>query len=89
MDVRQLDMELNNRERDRLAQLVDKVADRGRRKVFYYKGFYGSLVPDVESGKLVGRVEGIEENIVYEGETVKECEKKFIEGVSRYSTRVK
>lgn len=83
MDVGQLNRKLKEEERDRLAQLVDELADR--RKVFYYKGFYGSLVPDVESEKLVGKVEGIDESIVYEGETVRECEKKFKECVSRYT----
>lgn len=85
MDVGQLNRELGRSERDRLAQLVDGMADR--RKVFYYKGFYGSLVPDVESGMLVGKVEGVDENIVYEGETVKECERKFMEGTSQFTKR--
>ncbi len=83
MDVDQLNRKLNEGERDSLAQLVDGVADR--RKVFYYKGFYGSVVPDVERGTLVGKVEGVDENIVYEGETVKECERKFRECVSRFT----
>jgi hypothetical protein len=55
-----------------------------KRKVFYYEGFYGSLVPDVESDRLLGRVEGITQDIVYEGKTVGECEQRFREAVSGY-----
>ena len=74
---------LKEGERKRLADFVDARADK--RKVFYYEGFYGSLVADVESNRLVGKIEGIkDEDIIYEGKTVRECEDKFREAVSRY-----
>ncbi|GFP25390.1 hypothetical protein HKBW3S25_00862, partial [Candidatus Hakubella thermalkaliphila] len=57
---------------------------KDKKRVFYYKGFYGSLVPDVESDRLLGKIEGVEEDIVYQGKTVKECEQRFREAVSRY-----
>jgi len=41
-------------------------------------------VADVESDKLIGKIEGINENIIYEGRTVRECEQKFKEGALRY-----
>jgi len=74
---------LKEGERKRLADFVDARADK--RKVFYYEGFYGSLVADVESNRLVGKIEGIDkdEDIIYEGKT-RECEDKFREAVSRY-----
>ena len=42
---------------------------------------------DVESNRLVGKIEGIDkdEDIIYEGKTVRECEDKFREAVSRYN----
>jgi len=74
---------LKEGERKRLADFVDARADK--RKVFYYEGFYGSLVADVESNRLVGKIEGIkDEDIIYEGKTVREREDKFREAVSRY-----
>ncbi len=79
-----MEKELKEEERKRLADFVDARADK--RKVFYYEGFYGSLVADVESNRLVGKIEGIDkdEDIIYEGKTVRECEDKFREAVSRY-----
>ena len=79
-----MEKELREEERKRLADFVDARADK--RKVFYYEGFYGSLVADVESNRLVGKIEGIDkdEDIIYEGKTVRECEDKFREAVSRY-----
>lgn len=64
------------------AAMID--SQKQRKKVFYYKGFYGSLVPDVESDKLLGKIEGIKENVVYEGKTVRECEEKFRESLVQY-----
>jgi len=80
-----MEKELREEERKRLADFVDARADK--RKVFYYEGFYGSLVADVESNRLVGKIEGIDkdEDIIYEGKTVRECEDKFREAVSRYN----
>ena len=63
------------------AELVDKL--KNKTKVFYYKGFHGSLVPCVDTGMLVGRIEGINEIILFEGKTVSECENKFREAVSK------
>jgi len=37
-----------------------------------------------ESDKLMGKIEGINENIIYEGRTVRECEQKFKEAVAEY-----
>ncbi len=50
-----------------------------------YDGFYGSVVADVESDRLLGKIEGIDEDIVYEGRTVRECEQRF--RVSRYKKK--
>jgi len=56
---------------------------KNKSKVFYYKGFHGSLVPCVETGMLLGKIEDINEIIPYEGKTVSECENKFREAVSK------
>ena len=63
------------------AEIVDQLKNKTR--VFYYKGFHGSLVPCVETGMLVGKIEGINEIMIYEGKTVSECENKFREAVSK------
>ena len=77
-----MERELKEEENKRLA---DFIAARGdKRKVFYYDGLYGSLVADVESDRLVGKIEGIDEDIVYAGNTIRECEQRFREAVSRY-----
>lgn len=77
--------ELKEEENKRLA---DFIAARGdKRKVFYHDGLYGSLVADVESDRLMGKIEGIDEDIIYEGKTVRECEEKFKEAVSRYKQK--
>jgi len=76
--VEELDEEENKRRADFIEQRRD------RKKVFYYDGFYGSLVADVESDKLMGKVEGINEIITYEGKTVRECEQKFKEALVQY-----
>jgi hypothetical protein len=81
VSMRMMEKELKEEERKRLADFVDARADK--RKVFYYEGFYGSLIADVESNRLVGKIEGIEKDIIYEGKTVRECEEKFREAVSR------
>lgn len=39
---------------------------------------------DVESDRLIGKIEGIKESIIYEGKTIKECEQKFREAVLGY-----
>jgi hypothetical protein len=62
------------------------VSKKDRKRVFYYKGFYGSLIPDVENDRLLGKIEDIDKDIVYEGKTVKECEQKFREAIDQYLT---
>ena len=55
-----------------------------------YDGFYGSVVADVESDRLLGKIEGIDGDIVYfmkVGQTVRECEQRFREAVSRYKKK--
>ncbi len=52
-----------------------------------YDGFYGSVVADVESDRLLGKIEGIGEDIIYEGRTVRECEQRFREAVSRHKKK--
>jgi hypothetical protein len=82
VSIKDVEKELNEAESERLADFIDARADK--RKVFYYEGFYGSLVPDVESDRLLGRIEGITQDIVYEGKTVGACEQRFREAVSGY-----
>jgi hypothetical protein len=82
VSIEDVEKELEEAESERLADFIDVRVDK--RKVFYYEGFYGSLVPDVESDRLVGRIEGITQDIVYEGKTVRECEQRFREAVSGY-----
>lgn len=74
--------ELNKEEVERIAEIIESRLDR--RRVLYYEGFYGSLLPDVESDRLIGKIEGIKESVVYEGKTIKECEQKFREAVLGY-----
>lgn len=74
--------ELTKEENKRMTGILEQRKDRKR--VFYYEGFYGSLVPDVESDRLIGKIEGIKENIIYEGKTIKECEQKFREALLEY-----
>lgn len=76
----EMEKELRDEETRRIAALVQR--SRHKEKVFYYKGFYGSLFPDVELNRLVGRIEGIKDTIIYEGKTVGECEQRFKEAVS-------
>jgi hypothetical protein len=76
---------LKERKEEENKRIADFIAARGdKRKVFYYAGFYGSLVADVESDRLLGKIEGIDKDIIYEGSTVRECEQRFREAVSRY-----
>jgi len=80
--LERLERELEEAENKRIANFIAARGDK--RKVFYYDGFYGSLVADVESDRLLGKIEGIDEELVYEGNTVRECEQRFREAVSRY-----
>ena len=67
--------------------MLDSLARGDKREVYYYEGFYGSLVADAESDRLLGKIEGISEDIVYVGRTVKECEQRFGEAVSQYKKK--
>ncbi|MCL0098208.1 hypothetical protein M1O19_06860 [Dehalococcoidia bacterium] len=87
MSLEQLAAELSREESERTTDMIERCNDR--RKVFYCEGFYGSLVPDVESDRLVGKIEGIKEKVVYEGKTVRESEQKFREAVLKYKSRRK
>lgn len=71
--------------RQKTAEFIEAYSDR--RKVFHYRGLYGSLVPDAAGDRLVGKVEGIGDVVVYEGKTVAECEERFRESVSSYLTK--
>ncbi len=64
------------------ANFIDQKVDK--KKVFYYEGFYGSLVPEVEGNRLLGKIERATKTVTYEGNTVRECEQQFREAVSRY-----
>jgi hypothetical protein len=82
VSIEDMERELEEAEDRRLSDFIEGRVDK--RKVFYYEGFYGSLVPDIESDRLVGRIEGIAQDIVYEGKTVRECEQRFREAVFGY-----
>ena len=58
------------------AEIVDQLKNKTR--VFYYKGFHGSLVPCVETGMLVGKIEGINEIIPYEGKLFMNAKTNFV-----------
>ena len=85
VSVDRMERELEKEENKRLADFVE--ARAGKRKVFYYAGFYGSLIAAVESNRLLGKIEGIDKEIIYEGRTVRECEQKFRDAVSRYKQK--
>ena len=76
---------MEEEENKRLAEFIDAKGDK--RKVFYYEGFYGSLVADVESDKLLGKIEEIDADKVFVGRTVRECEQRFREEVLRYKKK--
>jgi hypothetical protein len=80
-------LERDSEKEDELPEWMVIDAKGDKRKVFYYDGFYGSVVVDVESDRLLGKIEGIDEDIVYEGRTVRECEQRFREAVSRYKKK--
>jgi len=49
-----------------------------------YKGFYASVVFSDEDQVLFGKIEGIDDLIMFEGESVKELKKMFVEAVEDY-----
>ena len=57
MPMARLERELEEEENKRSADFIDAKGDK--RKVFYYDGLYGSVVVDVESDRLLGKIEGI------------------------------
>lgn len=67
-----------------IKEKVKFIESRKGRRVFYFEGLHGSLVPDIENDRLLGKIEGIDKDIVFEGKTVGECEKRFREVVSNY-----
>jgi hypothetical protein len=73
---------ITDKENEKLASVIQR--EKEKKKLLYYEGFYGSLVPDVDFERLIGKIEGIKESIIYEGKTVKECDQKFREAVLRY-----
>ncbi|RZN39081.1 MAG: hypothetical protein EFT35_04025 [Methanophagales archaeon ANME-1-THS] len=85
VSMEMMEQELKEEEDKRRADFIDTRGDK--RRVFYGEGFYGSLVAEVESDRLVGKIEGIDSDIIYEGKTVKECEEKFRKAVSRYKQK--
>ncbi|NQE52421.1 hypothetical protein C5S29_02415 [ANME-1 cluster archaeon GoMg3.2] len=85
MSMERWERELEEEENKRSADFIAAKGDK--RKVFYYAGFYGSVVADVELDRLLGKIEGIDEDIVYEGRTVRECEQRFREAVSRHKKK--
>ena len=85
VSMEMLEKEMEEEEIKSSAEFIEARGDK--RKVFYYEGFYGSLVADVESDRLLGKVEGTDEDFVYEGRTVRECEQRFREEVSRYKKK--
>ena len=87
VSMERLEREMEEEENKRLADFIYARGDK--RKVFYYEGFYGSLVADVESDRLLGKIEGIDEDVVFEGRTVRECEQRFREEVLRYKKKLK
>jgi len=49
-----------------------------------YKGYYALINCDVESGVLWGKIEGIDDLITFEGDTVQEAKEAFIDSVDDY-----
>ena len=49
-----------------------------------YKGFIGSVNYSDKDQKLIGRIEGIEDLIIFDGTSVSEIRSKFIESVNEF-----
>ncbi|CAM5206456.1 hypothetical protein OURE66S_01064 [Oligella ureolytica] len=49
-----------------------------------YKGYLGTIEPDIELGELFGKLAFIRDLVTYEGTTLKELEKAFHESVDEY-----
>ena len=49
-----------------------------------YKGYLGTIEPDLETGELFGKLAFIRDLITYEAETLKALEKAFQESVDGY-----
>ena len=52
--------------------------------IISYKGFVGSVNYSDKDQKLIGKIEGIEDSIIYNGTSVSEIRSKFIESVNEY-----
>lgn len=52
--------------------------------VLSYKGYTGSLQVSVEDNCLYGRIEGIDDLVTYEAQTVEEARAAFQEAVDHY-----
>lgn len=51
---------------------------------FEYKGYLGSIEPDVETGMLFGKLAYIRDLVTYEADTVARLEKEFRTSVDEY-----
>lgn len=51
---------------------------------FKYKGYLGTIEPDLETGELFGKLAFIRDLITYEAETLKTLEQAFQESVDGY-----
>ena len=49
-----------------------------------YKGYLGTIEPDLETGELFGKLAFIRDLVTYEAETLKALEKAFIASVDEY-----
>ena len=49
-----------------------------------YKGYLGTIEPDLETGELFGKLAFIRDLITYEAETLKALEQAFKESVDGY-----
>lgn len=54
------------------------------KKLMEYNGYYAKLEYDGDDNVFFGTIEGINDNISFEGETVKELEQAFKEAVDDY-----
>lgn len=52
--------------------------------IIKYKGYYTHINCDIESGVLWGKIEGISDLVTFEGDTVQEAKKAFIDSVDDY-----
>lgn len=53
-------------------------------KYFRYKGYLGTIEPDIETGSLLGKLAFIRDLVTYEAETLPSLEKEFHISVDEY-----